>query len=227
MKDSAQLVAWHGWAFDRTCWEPWENVLPDQILLHPSDRGYWGDPLTVKVIDDQDITLVFTHSYGLHLCPGQQLAQADMVVIFGGFREFHPVAAQFNRRSKLILNKMIQSLEEDPEPVLQQFMENAYKPEQPPEIDSKKADHQQLLHDLRALNQSSLDIQSLKKGQNICILHGSSDAIVPKTKGRELYNIFQENATYFEVRGAGHALPFTHVEQCWAFIQPEIEKLFD
>lgn len=227
MKTKAQLLAWHGWAFDRTCWKPWKNFLTNGITLKLGDRGYWGNPQTPKLKDDNVTNIIFVHSFGLHLCPNEQLKSADVVVIFGGFREFHPVATQFKRRSKLILNKMIQTLQEEPQQVLEEFMENAYKPDKAPDLDESSFNADQLLHDLHTLNQSTLDVEPLKEAQKICILHGSLDAIVPKSKGRELYNIFQENASYFEVKGAGHALPFTHLEQCWAFIKPEINDFID
>ncbi len=225
MDIKAQVLAWHGWAFDRTCWNPWERLFTDQFSVSLWDRGYWGSPKKVEQEDNANKRILLTHSFGLHLCPNRQLKKADVIVIFGGFREFHPIAAQFRRRSKLILNKMIKSMQEDPEKVLKEFIDNAFEPAEAPQIDFVNFDIAKLLHDLHALNKSTLNIEPLQQAQKICILHGSSDGIVPKTKGRELYNIFRDKASYFEVKNAGHALPFTHMEQCWAFIQPELRQV--
>ncbi|MDR8392327.1 alpha/beta hydrolase [Aliifodinibius sp. S!AR15-10] len=226
MKTDTKLLAWHGWGFDRTCWEPWRDLVSDQYLMEIWDRGYWGNQHAVEADETSEPKVLFAHSFGLHMCPDEQLRSADLLVIFGGFREFHPAAAQFRRRSKLILNKMSRTLQEHPEQVLEEFMENAYKPDAPPSINGKECKPQKLLDDLQALNRSTLNIEPIKNAQKICILHGSSDSIVPKAKGRELYDIFQGQASYFEVKDAGHALPFTHMEQCWAFIKPELTEIF-
>lgn len=226
MESNIQLIAWHGWGFDRTCWNDWKKRVPDHFRFRCNDRGYRGNPQIVQPNTEADFTIIFTHSYGLHLCTEQQLNTADLLVIFGGFREFHPVAAKFKRRSRLVLNNMLQQMQEAPEQVITEFMENTYKPAEPPAIDLNQFNNEKLYHDLQALNQSSLQIEPLKKVEKVCILHGSADAIVPRSKGRGLYEILQQNASYFEVRNAGHALPFTHMEQCWAFIEPELKKEF-
>lgn len=225
MKAEAQLIAWHGWAFDHSCWENWLKILPENIHVSLYDRGYWGDPKIVNT-DDQNIpTILFTHSYGLHMCNPEKFTKADLVVIFGGFREFHPKAAQFRRRSKHIINQMIQQLQKDPGKVIEQFMINTYKPNDVPGCELKDFDSEQIISDLNELNRSVLNIESLKKAKKVCILHGSSDNIVPKSKGRELYGILETKSTYFEVKNAGHALPFTHTEQCWAFLKPQVEQI--
>lgn len=225
MKRKVQLLAWHGWGFDRSCWEPWRRLLPQTVSTHCYDRGYWGNPQNIALDQSLSHHVLLTHSFGLHLCPAKQLAAANLVVIFGGFREFHPVAAQFKRRSRLVLNNMIQSLQESPESVLEKFLVNTFKPEDPPDIKLDGFDGEKLLHDLHTLNQSSLDIEPLMQAKKVCILHGSADSIVPKNKGRELYNLLHTRASYFEMKGAGHAMPFTHTEQCWGFIKPLLDEI--
>ena len=88
-----------------------------------------------------------------------------------------------------------------------------------------KTDHQLLLDDLRRLHNAELDVQKLKKPDKICILHGTDDHIVPNKKGREIYSQLHDKAQYFEIKKAGHALPFTHHEQCLEFLIPEIKTL--
>lgn len=225
MNDNLNVLTWHGWGFDRSCWDCWEQQLSETFTFNKYDRGYRGSPQPVNVNGADNFSIILTHSFGLHLCPDEQLSNADLLVIFGGFREFHPVAAQFKRRSRLVLNNMLQQLQENPQKVLTEFMSNTYKPADPPAINVDEFDIENLYHDLQALNRSSLPIEPLKKARKVCILHGSEDAIVPRVKGRDLYEILQQNASYFELKEAGHALPFTHTEQCWAFIEPELHEL--
>ncbi|MDX1638785.1 MAG: alpha/beta hydrolase [Balneolaceae bacterium] len=224
MDSDIQLMAWHGWGFDHTCWRSWENILPDHIRISLFNRGYRGEQRDITFTGRSARNIVFAHSFGLHLCPPSQLARADLVVIFGGVRGMHPEAAQFNRRSKLVLGNMIEAMREDPGAVIRKFMQNCYRPDPAPEIDIQNYRFEKLRHDLQVLNECSLEVEPLTKAKKICILHGSSDKIVPKAKGRELYNLLSRHSSYFEVKGAGHALPFTHTEQCWAFIEPELRS---
>jgi pimeloyl-[acyl-carrier protein] methyl ester esterase len=120
---------------------------------------------------------------------------------------------------------MINNFEVKPEEVLKEFYKNCYAPQEVPGRDIEEINHQLLLDDLQELQSSQVDSELLKKIGKICILHGSDDHIVPKRKGREIYTRLGENSRYFEIKGAGHALPFTHHQQCLDFIIPEIEEL--
>jgi fermentation-respiration switch protein FrsA (DUF1100 family) len=120
---------------------------------------------------------------------------------------------------------MINNFEVKPEKVLNKFYQNCYAPQPFPGREIEKINHQLLLEDLRELQNSEIDSQQLKKVGKICILHGADDHIVPKKKGREIYTQLNENLRYFEIKEAGHALPYTHHQQCLDFIIPEIEQL--
>lgn len=227
MADRPELIAYHGWGFDRTFWKGWEALLPDEIAVCLFDRGYFGTPEACEFSQRSRLNILFAHSYGLHLCSAQQLAASDLLVIFGGFREFHPRAAQFRRRSRLVLQQMVNKFSGEPWEVLHSFWENTWRPQEFPGSDIEEKDGEKLLNDLQDLGRSVLDTDLLKKADKICILHGADDAIVPKRKGRELYDLFQQKASYFEVKDAGHALPYTHREQCWTFLEPELKKMLN
>lgn len=217
-----QCIAFHGWGFAGDDWQAWRAALSDYGTFQAYDRGYFGNPIEVKLAQ-KDVTVLISHSFGLHLIEDPLLAQANLLVITGGFLHFHPYAAQYKRRSRLILQEMINNLEVNPEEVLHEFYENCYAPQQAPDRDTEGLNHQLLLNDLRKLHDSHLEAQMLKKVDKICILHGSDDHIVPYKKGRNIYSQLRDKAQYFEIKGAGHALPFTHHKQCLEFLIPEIK----
>lgn len=220
-----QFIAFHGWGFDSRFWQPWKNNLSKYGSFQIYDRGYFHDPQPIEVKDSEDPLVLITHSYGLHWLSESLLQQANMLIITGGFLYFHPYAAQYKRRSRLVVQEMINELEIKPEAVLQDFYENCFAPEEAPIVDFEDMNHQLLLDDLQQLQQSELDAEALKIDGNVCILHGAKDRIVSHKKGRQIYNQLQEQSQYFEIKDAGHALPNTHFRQCIEFITPEINQL--
>ena len=219
-----QIIAFHGWGFAGHDWDKWKRTLSDYGKFQAFDRGYFQDPQSVRLSNDRSPTVLISHSFGLHLIGNSQLEQANLLVITGGFLHFHPYAAQYKRRSRLILQEMINNMEVNPEEVLQKFYQNCYAPQENPDRNLEMIDHQLLLDDLQALHNSQIDTEMLKKADKICILHGSNDHIVPNKKGREIYSRLPDQTKYFEIKGAGHALPFTHGEQCLEFLLPEITQ---
>lgn len=220
-----QFVAFHGWGFDKRFWQFWSEELSKYGIFQPYDRGYFGNAQPIELRDNSDPLILITHSFGLHWIEESLLEQSDMLVIAGGFLSFHPYAAQFKRRSRLVLQEMINELEVNPEKVLHNFYENCFAPEDPPDTDFSAINHQLLLDDLKKLHDAELNTEMLKKVGKVCILHGSKDRIVSNKKGRQIYNQLQEQSQYFEIKNAGHALPYTHTRQCLEFVIPEIDQL--
>ncbi|NGP76241.1 alpha/beta hydrolase [Balneolaceae bacterium YR4-1] len=222
----AEIVAFHGWGFDSSFWAGWEDLLPENIEFTVFERGYIGKPKSTPVFTGSERkNVILTHSFGLHLCPDDLYRQADLVVICSGFIDFHPVAAQYRRRSKLIIKQMLNALQGHPEQVLKEFYTNTYKPDEPRKLPEGTPNLDLLVEDLERLNTQTFEVSLLKSVDNICILHGFEDAIVHRRKGRSLYDTYSKQAKYFEVKDAGHALPYTHNQQCWQFIEPEIQNL--
>lgn len=220
-----QFIAFHGWGFAGRDWHLWDNDLSKYGTFHAYNRGYFNDPDDVELSGNSSFIILIAHSFGLHLIDKSLIERADLLIVNSGFLHFHPYAAQYKRRSRLILQEMINNFEVKPERVLNKFYENCYAPKQPPDRDIKKINHQLLLDDLQRLQSSKMNSQLLKKIGKICILHGSDDHIVPKRKGREIYTQLDGNSRYFEIKGAGHALPYTHHQQCLDFIIPEVKEL--
>lgn len=221
-----EVIAVHGWGFDEHFWDPWKPLLTGSIRLKTIDRGYFGSKKDAHFRSDSECKVLFTHSFGLHVCPDNLFGESDLLVIFSGFQHFHPRAAQFQRRSRQVLRQMISGLRQKPQKVLNRFWEKTFYPDQPPGLSTENVNKKPLAEDLQRLDRSKLDANHLKKPDRICILHGSDDAIVPRVKGRELVDQLKDDSHYLEVKKAGHALPVTHTKQCWGFIRPILETVF-
>lgn len=217
-----QVIAFHGWAFSGADWKSWTNRISNLGNFQLYDRGYFNHPREIEVPKSDDKTILIAHSFGLHFIEEELFEQADLLVITGGFLHFHPYAAQYRRRSRLVLREMINNMEVKPEEVLEKFYQNCYAPQDFNGREIKDINHQLMLDDLQDLQTSQVSVELMKKAGKICILHGSEDRIVPKKKGREIYTQLSEKARYFEINNAGHALPFTHYQHCLDFIIPEI-----
>ena len=222
----AEAIAYHGWAFDRYCWHPWQDRFAEQgIPLRAFDRGYFGAPTQPTFEYPSSQKIILAHSYGLHLCPSQQLRAADLIIVFGGFQRFHPPNrpgySQAERRSRRVLQQMIRQLDRVPEQVLEAFWQNCgLPPEHWPNASARVL--QPLAHDLRDLDHSLLCVEFLARRPKVLILHGREDAIAPLSQGQDLAQALFNNAEWFALDGP-HALPFTQVDACWnaigAFIQ--------
>lgn len=221
-----EIIAFHGWGFDSSVWKGWQDSSDENTIFSLFERGYFGKAKRTPIFASSNAAkVIFTHSFGLHQCPVNLYKEADLVVIFSGFIDFHPIAAQYRRRSKLIVKQMLNTLQGLPEKVLKEFYKNTFKPDKPVGLPDGEPEQDLLIKDLRALNSDTFDVTVLKSVNNICILHGFEDAIVHRRKGRTLYDNFSKQGKYFEIKKAGHALPFTHRDQCRQFIEPEIKKL--
>jgi pimeloyl-[acyl-carrier protein] methyl ester esterase len=215
------IIAYHGWGFDRTCWQPWKDLFAQRGEdLFMSDRGYFT-PSALSITSPTDHrTIVLAHSYGLHLCPAEQLQRADLLVLFSSFLAFHPQLELKRRRSLLMLSQMMTQFETNPQSVLETFKAKCYHPVawERSSDSSKALNSELLLHDLKSLDVCLFDVALLKKIPKILILHGAQDRIVSVEKGRELFQHLPDNSQYIEIEQAGHGLPFTHIDACWSWI---------
>lgn len=227
--NSAEVIAYHGWAFDQSCWREWENWLEQQRChLKAVDRGYFTFNKQAN-FSDNSIKIIFVHSYGLHWCPVEQLNQADALIIFSSFSEFHPEQPSLRKRSQHTIQQMLNQLssenENDARLMLQKFWTRSYHPVPwygtiPDQLNTKL-----LLDDLNQLNTATINLTRLRSISHIVVLHGSEDRIVSSAKGKALAE--QLASPYFEIPDAGHALPFTHVEICQSILQPVLNKLLN
>jgi pimeloyl-[acyl-carrier protein] methyl ester esterase len=212
-----EITAYHGWGFDRTCWQGWADRFElEGIKFRSIDRGYFGAAIGYE----NPSTIIFVHSYGLHLCPIAELQQAKLLVIFSGFQTFHPLKEAARRRSQQILQQMLMQLENSPKLVLDNFWRKCGT--LPPPI--AHLNLELLANDLQDLGNCAIDLALLATLPQILIFHGSGDRIVPVQKGQEVANKLSGNSQYFEIANAGHALPFTDLEQCWSVVQQAVTQ---
>jgi len=220
-----EIIAVHGWAFDRHIWKNLQNQLPEVLTWISWDRGYFHEPIEAQFTTRSSKKVLMAHSFGLHLLKPIWIEKADMLVVISGFRDFHPGTPQYRKRSKAVIQSMLRELNENPAEVLKKFYGQCYKPKEPPSPfnEQKNKDMKLLIEDLDLLNMSQLG-NKIKSIPEVCILHGTDDNIVPHTKGRELFNFFGEEANYYEIRNAGHSLPDTQATMCSNFIEPLINE---
>lgn len=225
---SGEVIAYHGWGFDATCWQNWQQQFEELGFKFKScDRGYFGSPMQhefTPVASLRLCRLLLTHSYGLHWCSAPQLEQADLLIIFAGFASFHPSTERERRQSSRVLNRMIDQFQMIPEAVLQQFRINCYSPDDavcPP----MPMQPEVLRRDLVTLHTTQLPSPLLTTPSPVLIVQGTQDKILFPQAGRELAQLLK-NSHYIEI-AASHALPFTHFSACWQTITPFLTPLLD
>lgn len=224
-----EIIAYHGWGFDASCWSNWELRLRQQnCKFKLFDRGYWEQHKHPEFEHHRPTKIILAHSYGLHLCPVEQLKQADALVIFSSFSEFHPQPTRLRTRSQQMLQQMIKQFEINPNLVLSNFQAKCYHPEVwagilPNQFDSQ-INPRLMLADLISLDSATLDLMPLGSIPQIVILHGSQDRIVAPSQGKELAEQLPQSR-FIQIEAAGHALPFTHQQDCWSVLQPILEIL--
>lgn len=208
------MIAYHGWGYDRHFWKPWGALLSQQeMLLKCFDRGYFGDPCKPSFTGPGGCKVIFAHSYGLHLCPPQQLRIADVVVVFAGFVHFHPKEPRKQRRSQRILHQMIHQFQRDPQAVLDAFWQNCGL-DQPVPPSPAAIQTQLLLHDLQDLGQSLLCADFLARRPKLILVQGQQDRIVDPDRAPALLQALGPHAQLMTLEGP-HALPATQPQACW------------
>jgi len=217
-----ELLAYHGWGYGSKDWQGWQDWLQGQhCLFKPFDRGYFGSPIQPQFSASATAKLIFAHSYGLHFCPTEILRQADLLVIFSSFRQFHPERASLKKRSQQILQQMILQFERQPQTVLQNFRTKCWQPLVTSERIPELMNTDLLYQDLCQLDTCLLDPLPLQQIPKIIGLHGTQDRIVSVAAGKALAE--ELAAPYFAIEAAGHALPFTQITICQAILQPILE----
>lgn len=222
-----EVIAYHGWGFDASCWQPWQQWISQQGgQFRAFDRGYFG-AAAQPVFSTTDRKLILAHSYGLHLCPIGQLEQADDLIIFSSFTRFHPESPRLQRRSQQIVQQMIDRFRVDPMLVLHNFRHRCAQPHiwTGPIPDSCNVDR--LQQDLQQLNQAQLNQAQLNLILNtgmkqVMIIQGTEDRIVATAQGRQLAQHIPQSR-YIEINAAGHALPFTHFADCQALLKSSFQ----
>ncbi|MBE79605.1 MAG: hypothetical protein CL670_10655 [Balneola sp.] len=217
-----EIIAYHGWGFNASFWKNWEDVLPDSVAFKTADRGYYLEEKLPRFSNDATQKVLFLHSFGLHWCPKESIQEANCIIIFNGFKEFHTGIGVDTKKSKMVLKRMISELELHPDKVLKKFAENAFYPEKPKQFPDGRYDKELMLSDLKKLDTSAFDLNHLENGKPIISLDGGNDHILFQNRGKGFTEFTEGNAVYHFIKEAGHCLPATHSQDCWSFINAMI-----
>jgi hypothetical protein len=217
-----EILLHHGWALDSMLWQPWSKCA-GELGLHAelkfAERGYFsGHPFQPDFSSNARQKVTVVHSLGLHLVSQTQLQAADVLVIVGGFLNFHDGNERQSRLSQITVRKMLQKLERDPLQVIQDFYLNCGFPEAYYKGGGEGGDGETLkqdliLKDLELLNQSTFDAGWLAFPSQILILHGENDAIAPVHHARRLHELCNQSTMRVHPLG-NHALPYLQPEWC-------------
>ena len=219
MSLKGEIIAYHGWGFDRNCWKKWQEILSYKFQFQIYDRGYFGDDHSPQFKkNSQKIKIIFAHSFGLHLCPLQQLKKSNILVLFNSFTEFHPGDKKQRKRSKYALRLMINEFKNNPKTVLESFYKKSYYPFPSIFPNYDGINWKKLEKDLHLLDTSIVDINILKKIPKIYIINGSKDRIINPSHAQEFSNLSNINFQSFNLEGVGHSLPFTDIKSCVSII---------
>lgn len=206
----------HGWGFDSRIWYKWKSLIPDDNIIILPDRHYFNSnkEIASDSVSQDSALIVVSHSFGLHFLSEKILSRADILVIIGGFEYFHPLDKRLEKRSRLIIEKMIQHLDKDPESLLSEFYANCgYPAENSLKVPDEIKNLALLKEDLQLLNEHKLDLSRLKKLKKILILNGDSDRIVKVEKAKSLHEKLK-NSQLIIKENSGHLLLYTEPEWC-------------
>ncbi|NJL22731.1 MAG: methyltransferase domain-containing protein [Leptolyngbyaceae cyanobacterium SM1_3_5] len=117
-----------------------------------------------------------------------------------------------------ILDRMIKQFQIQPEVVLANFHVKSCQPAVFKASVSSEFNHSLLLEDLQQLGISTIEPSRLAKIPNILVLAGDSDRIISPIQLQQLQEKLP-SSKYYAIENAGHALPFTHRQECWTVIQ--------
>ncbi|MGK7938996.1 MAG: alpha/beta fold hydrolase, partial [Crocosphaera sp.] len=214
MNLKGEIIAYHGWGFDRNCWKKWQKILSSNFQFQTYDRGYFKHENFPEFEHNHLKKIIFAHSFGLHLCPLEQLKKTNILILFNSFAEFHPENDKQRKRSKYALKLMINEFKNNPQTVLKSFYKKSYYPFPSIYPNNKDKNREKLEQDLNFLDTSKLDINILKKIPKIYMIQGSKDKIVSVSSAQEFYKKLNQNSQYYQIQDAGHTLPFSNIKSC-------------
>jgi pimeloyl-ACP methyl ester carboxylesterase len=212
----------HGWGFNRGTFNEWpDHIKSGSVTL--LDRGYLGGPPRLFAEGPSDeVTVLVSHSLGLHFFSTDQLASVDMLVVLSGFASFHGFQSQDGRISRKHIKRMQRRLRQEPEKLLADFYRDCSWPGDLPDFDTLNVEV--LSADLHLLDTVKLQPEEVLREMKVLILHGANDRIVSLERAVELQALMGQS-TLQVIDQAGHGLPFTHAKQCLSLITDHFRRL--
>ncbi len=218
-----EVLLQHGWALDSTMWSRWTDAqrqsLP-AINIKVAERGYFYTPSTQPTFSESDCRkILVVHSLGLHLASKSQLEKANLLVIIGGFANFHDGTEKESRLSQIAVRRMLQKLDREPAQVVEDFYSNCGFPaDYGAERLAQLKNLQLLKSDLELLHKSTINSDWLSLPGEILILHGEHDAIAPPYHAQRLKELCKRSTVEVHKQGT-HALPYEQPSWCLEQIQ--------
>lgn len=210
-----QVIAYHGWGFDSLFWHPLTTRLDHILDMKTADRGYFLSPVEHFFSNDNaQLRVIFVHSLGLHLCPGQVLRKADHLIVFGGFLRFYPDEIKLFKKKKMMIRQWMTQLVDQPREALIEYYDTSFYPDESEYSPPAQNNHEKLMSDLSMLDRDDYNLQRYFDVPRITILHGADDQIIGQERARDMYHTLRFNSKYFELLNTGHAFPFTHPDKC-------------
>lgn len=221
-KKSLDIIAFHGWGFDMSFWNPISDIITKEHKFRAANRGYFGNPVIPAFDQKRDLKVLMSHSFGLSWIPEAHFKSADLLIIFNGFSQFHPEEPAAAKASERILKKMIHGFKTNPLDVLNAFWKNTFSPFKSEHQPTGSPEQDLLLQDLKELNGWMFKKEKLPNKLNIVCMDADQDKILQTPRGKAFTRLKRGEGVYHLIRGAGHALPYTHTKDCWSFINAMI-----
>ena len=224
-------IIFPGWAVPCECYE---TLLPDSIadygfFKYPENFNteYIDAPLA-KITENESISsllpeediLLTAHSLGslpaIRAASGSDYIKA--LVLIGGFAKFTSSENYPYGKPEAGINMMQGMMGLSASMVLARFYKEMTRPSDFRVPDKYKTDNSLLKQGLEYLK--SCDLRSVLPDIDIpvIIIHGADDAIVDYRLAEYLHEHISNSSLHI-IEGAGHALPFTHSEECLKIIQ--------
>ncbi|MBS1953487.1 MAG: alpha/beta hydrolase [Cyanobacteria bacterium SZAS-4] len=218
-----EVLLQHGWALDSTMWSRWIEVARQSdptINIKVAERGYFCAPSFQPTFSDNDsLKILIVHSLGLHLASKPLFEKADLLVVIGGFANFHDGTERESRLSQIAVRKMLQKLDREPVQVVQDFYINCGFPVDFGSEKSAQLKNLQLIKsDLELLHRSTINANWLSLPSEILLLHGELDTIAPAYHALRLRELCRRGAVEVHNQGT-HALPYDQPSWCVNQIQ--------
>ena len=107
---------------------------------------------------------------------------------------------------------------DSPEKVLQKFYAEVFYPYEPKIDVPADLRHDLLLADLGDLDHDNRKNADIFARNSITIIHGAEDQIVSNELSRNMYSKLRLRSQYFEIKKAGHGVPFTHSKKIFEIL---------
>lgn len=213
-----ELILQHGWAIDSGIWSQWKESAAKidlKLNIKFAERGYFSrPPLQAMFSGEDNLQVLVVHSLGLHLASKAQIDSSDLLVIIGGFSNFHEGSARESKISRTSVRRMLHKLNQSPAQVIADFYARCGFPSDYHEQDISPPENLKLIiEDLKLLDQSTFNPDWSSLAGEVLILHGENDAIAPVRHAHRLNELCKRSSIQLHQDG-NHALPYLQPTWC-------------